>query len=54
MYIYIYHVLHAFRQGCKVRAPYQWKHANLEPIREFLKEQIALGNYVPAFDFDSA
>ncbi|CAL1136184.1 unnamed protein product [Cladocopium goreaui] len=43
---------HSIQQGGKkAKAPFQWKHADLEPVRKFLQEQIDLGKYEPAFPF---
>lgn len=43
---------HSIQQGGKkAKAPFQWKHADLEPVRKFPQEQIDLGKYEPAFPF---
>ena len=33
----------------KKHAPYGWKHAGLGPLEDFIKQELANGNYTPAF-----
>lgn len=36
----------------KKSAPYNWWHANLEPLKAHIKDEIATGRYVPSFPVD--
>ena len=35
----------------KAKAPYAWKHADLDPVILFLEDEIAEGRFQPSFPF---